>query len=96
MKFRSHDLQTCSIVPSLMCQNVYHRIYNIHIKLAEIFRGRSTSRKCNNGNSDNIGRKHFEQHLNILVDTAIIYYITELKLPENSQFPESAVANTRT
>jgi hypothetical protein len=58
--------------------------------------GRSTSRKCNNGNSDSIGREHFEKHLNILVDTAIIYYITELKLSENSEFPESAVANTRT
>jgi hypothetical protein len=62
--------------------------------LAEISCGRSTSRKCNN--SDNIEREHFEQHLNILVDIAIIYYITELKLSENSEFPESAVANTRT
>jgi hypothetical protein len=79
-----------------MCQNLYHRIHNIHIKLAEISCGRSTSRKCNNGNSENIGREHFEQHLNILVDTAIIYYITELMLSENSEFPESAVANTRT
>jgi hypothetical protein len=79
-----------------MCQNLYHRIHNIYIKLVEISCGCSTSRKCNNGNSDNIGREYFEQHLNILVDTAIIYYIAELKLSENSEFPESAVANTRT
>jgi hypothetical protein len=79
-----------------MCQNVYHRIHNIDIKLAEISCGGSTSLKCNNGNSDNIGREHFQQHSNILVDTAIIYYITELKLSENSEFPGSAVANTRT
>jgi hypothetical protein len=34
-------------------QGVYC-IHNIHIKLAEISCGRSTSRKCNNENSDNI------------------------------------------
>jgi hypothetical protein len=43
-----------------------------------------------------MGREHFEQHLNISVGTAIIYYIKELKLFENSEIPESAVANTRT
>jgi hypothetical protein len=79
-----------------MCQNLYHRIHNIHIKLAKISCGSSTSRKCNNGNSDNIRREHFGQHFNILVGIAIIYYITESQLSENSEFPESAVANTRT
>jgi hypothetical protein len=68
----------------------------MHINLAVISCGRSASRKCNNANSDNIGRRNFEQDLNILLDIAIINYITELKLSENSEFPESAVANTRT
>jgi hypothetical protein len=79
-----------------MCQTLYHRIHNIHINLAEISCGHSKSRKCDNRVSDNIGREHFEQHLNILVGTAVINYITELKLSENSEFPESALANTRT
>jgi hypothetical protein len=45
-----------------MCQNLYHRIHNIHIKFAEISCERSTLRKCNKGIGDNIGREHFEQH----------------------------------
>jgi hypothetical protein len=72
-----------------MCQNLYHRIHNILAKYAEITCGHSTTRKCNNGNNSNNGRKGFGQPLYILIDTEIIYYITELALLrtlENSKY----------
>jgi hypothetical protein len=56
-----------------MCQNLNNRIHNIQIKNEVISGGRSKSRNCNNGNSNNIGREQFGQQINILVDTAIIY-----------------------
>jgi uncharacterized protein YbcV (DUF1398 family) len=40
-------------------------------------------------------RENFGKHLKILMDTAIIYYITEFKQPEISIFRNTAVTNIR-
>jgi hypothetical protein len=40
-------------------------------------------------------RENFGEHLKILIDIAIIYYITEFKHPEISIFRNTAVTNIR-
>jgi hypothetical protein len=40
-------------------------------------------------------RDNFEEHLKMLIDTAIIYYITEFKHSEISIFPNTALRNIR-
>jgi hypothetical protein len=44
---------------------------------------------------NNIRRENFGEHLKILTDIAIIYYITEFKHPEISIFRNTAVTNIR-